>query len=94
MAKPLIEAGWQKITKACDRYALVAHDWAQLMYKEHTAKRDRIMLSNKHVPEGYELQTALLLSDRDAQKDDGTQLMFRQFFKFSGPSTASLAMET
>ena len=35
------------------------------MYKEHTAKCDRIMLSSKHVSEGYELQTALLLRDRD-----------------------------
>lgn len=65
LAKPLIEAGRQEATKACDRYVLVAHDWSQLMYKRHTAKRDRIMLSSKHVREGYELQTALLLSDRD-----------------------------
>jgi hypothetical protein len=33
------------------------------MYPEHTAKGDRVMLSSKHVPEGYELQTALLVSD-------------------------------
>ena len=65
LAKPLIEVGLHKVTNACDRYAMVAHDWSQLMYKDHTAKRDRIMLSSKHVPEGYELQTALLLSDRD-----------------------------
>lgn len=65
LAKPLIEAGRQEVSKACDRYVLIAHDWSQLMYKDHTAKCDRIMLSSKRVPEGYELQTALLLSDRD-----------------------------
>jgi hypothetical protein len=65
LAKPLTEVGRQEVTKTCDRYALVAHDWSQLMFKDHTAKCDRIMLSSKHVPEGYELQTALLLSDRD-----------------------------
>ena len=65
LARPLVEAGRQEAVTACRRYLLVAHDWSQLMYPEHTAKRDRVMLSSKHVPEGYELQTALLVSDRD-----------------------------
>jgi hypothetical protein len=35
------------------------------MYPGHNAKRDRITLSSRGGPEGYELQTALMLSDRD-----------------------------
>lgn len=65
LARPLIEAGREDAQAACDRYLLVVHDWSQLMYAEHTRKVDRIMLSSRHVPEGYELQTALLVSDRD-----------------------------
>jgi hypothetical protein len=65
MARPLIEAGRNEAASACDRYALVAHDWSQLMYPDHARKRDRIALSSKGVPEGYELQTALLIGDRD-----------------------------
>ena len=35
------------------------------MNPQHEAKRDRIVLSSRRVPEGYELQSALLISDRD-----------------------------
>jgi hypothetical protein len=65
LIRPLIEAGRQEAATTCDRYLLVVHDWSQLMYPRHTSKEDRIMLSSKHVPEGYELQTALLVSDRE-----------------------------
>ena len=68
LMEPLIEAGREAISTACDRYALVIHDWSQLMYAEHTAKRDRVVLSSRHVPEGYELQTALLASDRNGTR--------------------------
>lgn len=65
LARPLIEAGREEAATACDRYGLVVHDWSQLMYPHHTRKRDRIALSSKGVSEGYELQTALLVGDRD-----------------------------
>jgi hypothetical protein len=65
LAQPLIDAGRSEAATACDRYLLVAHDWSQLMYPEHSSKKDRIALSSKKAPEGYELQTALLVSDRD-----------------------------
>jgi hypothetical protein len=65
LARPLIEAARGEASSACDRWALVAHDWSQLMYPGHNAKRDRITLSGRGGPEGYELQTALMLSDRD-----------------------------
>lgn len=65
LARPLIDAGRDAAPAACDRYILVVHDWSQLMYPEHTEKKDRVMLSSRHKPEGYELQTALLVSDRE-----------------------------
>jgi hypothetical protein len=64
LAEPLIEAVRQEASSMCDRYLLVVHDWSQLMYPEHTSKKDRAQLSSKHVPEGYELQAALAVSDR------------------------------
>lgn len=65
LAKPLIAAGRAEAATSCDRFVLVVHDWSQLMYPAHHLKQDRVALSNKGVPEGYELQTALLVSDRD-----------------------------
>lgn len=65
LSEPLIEAARQEVLVACDDFVLVAHDWSQLMYPTHSAKRDRLALSSKKVPEGYELQSALLVSDRD-----------------------------
>jgi hypothetical protein len=65
LAKPLIDAGRAEVATSCDRFVLVVHDWSQLMYPQHELKGDRVALSSKGVPEGYELQTALLVSDRD-----------------------------
>jgi hypothetical protein len=65
LARPLIEAARSEAATACDRWALVVHDWSQLMYPGHDAKRDRIALSSRGGPEGYELQTALVVSDQD-----------------------------
>lgn len=65
LSEPLIEAGRQEVQTACGDFVLVAHDWSQLMYPTHSAKADRVALSSKKVPEGYELQSALLVSDRD-----------------------------
>ena len=65
LAEPLIEFARDETAHACDRYVLVVHDWSQLMYLKHARKKDRLPLNNKVVPEGYDLQTALLVSDRD-----------------------------
>ena len=65
LAKPLLEAARTEVATACDRWALVVHDWSQLMYPSHNAKRDRVTLSSRGGPEGYELHTALVVSDRD-----------------------------
>jgi hypothetical protein len=65
LAEPLLDVGRLEVPTACDRYVLVAHDWSQLMYAEHDGKKDRVALSSRRVPEGYELQSALLVGDRD-----------------------------
>jgi hypothetical protein len=65
LARPLIEAARQEVTTACKDWCLIAHDWSQLMYPEHSAKQDRVQLSSRRVPEGYELFTQLAVSDQD-----------------------------
>jgi hypothetical protein len=40
------------------------HDWSHLNYDRHTRKADRCGLAREH-RQGYELQSALLVSDRD-----------------------------
>jgi hypothetical protein len=42
---------------------LVMHDWSHLNFDRHTRKTDRIGC-NRHHTQGYELQSALLVSDR------------------------------
>ena len=65
LAKPLIDSVRTDIMSACNAWALVVHDWSQLMYRNHDSKKDRVLLSSRRVPEGYELQTALVVGDRD-----------------------------
>ena len=65
LAQPLVKAARSEVVLACDRWALVVHDWSQRMYPTHDAKQDRVALSSRGGPEGYELHTALLVSDRD-----------------------------
>jgi hypothetical protein len=65
LAEPLLDVARREVTEACDRYGLVLHDWSLLSYADHASKLDRLALSSTHQPEGYELQTALLASDRD-----------------------------
>ena len=65
LMQPLIETAREEVPRECDEYVLGVHDWSQLMFKDHTSKPDRIMLSSRRVPEGYELQSSLLVSDRD-----------------------------
>jgi hypothetical protein len=65
LGQQAIDFARQEAPQACDRYLLVVHDWSQLMYPDHTSKQDRAVLSSRKVPEGYELQTALLVGDRE-----------------------------
>jgi hypothetical protein len=65
LAAPLLEFARQEVPRTCDRFLLVVHDWSPLSLPTHTRKKDRISLSQLRVPEGYELQAALAVSDRD-----------------------------
>lgn len=64
LAEPLIACGSQALSGCGDRYGLLVHDWSRLAYKQHRCKPDRVVLKNKK-DLGYDLETALLLSDRD-----------------------------
>jgi hypothetical protein len=61
LAAPLLQQASQLLPQACRDYALVIHDWSQLHYAAHTRKRDRKSLGKDL---GYELATALLISDQ------------------------------
>lgn len=65
LAAPLVEFARGESNLHCQDYILAAHDWSQLMYPNHTGKKDRVMLSSNHVPEGYEILTTLLIGDRE-----------------------------
>jgi len=65
LAGPLVECGRAGVAGACGAYALVALDWSPLHYGRHgRSKRDRVPLGNAK-DLGYELLTALAVSDRD-----------------------------
>jgi len=64
LMEPLLKAARDAVPAACSRVALVAVDWSQLHYLKHASKLDRATLVNQH-DLGYELRTALLLSDVD-----------------------------
>jgi hypothetical protein len=66
LAQPLLEVARTTVPLECLDYALVALDWSQLHYNAHTSKQDRVELTNSK-DLGYELLTALLLSDQDGQ---------------------------
>jgi Transposase DDE domain len=63
LAQPLLAGARTAVAEACDAYALVMHDWSQLHYNGHPSKRDRVPLSQT-TDLGYELQSALVVSDR------------------------------
>lgn len=65
LAAPLLSFARQEVPKVCDRYVLIVHDWTPLSLGDHARKKDRIMLSQRRVPEGYEVQSSIAVSDRD-----------------------------
>jgi hypothetical protein len=64
LAGPLIECARLDVPDACDRRVLVVLDWSNLHYGGHAAKAARVGLAHGNDP-GYELLTALAVSDRD-----------------------------
>jgi len=63
LAGPLIECARQGVAEACNDWVLVVMDWSNLHLKDHDTKEDRVELAHSH-DLGYELLTALALSDR------------------------------
>src|SRR5690606_39245612 len=59
LAQPLIKTARTEVAAACDEWCLMVHDWSLMSYREHDSKKDRVKLSSRRVPEGYELLTHL-----------------------------------
>jgi len=64
LMQPLLQVADAAARSSCSEVALVACDWCQLHYSRHSSKADRTTLVNRH-DLGYELHTALLISDVD-----------------------------
>lgn len=62
LAAPLLNLARTQAARHVQDYALIVHDWSLLSYPKHRAKADRLQL-DAHM-QGYDLYTALLLSDR------------------------------
>ena len=65
LQEPLTEAAQTAARQRCHTYALCVHDWSRLSYK-HANKPDTYAMTHQH-DVGYDLQSSLLLSDRDGQ---------------------------
>ncbi|WP_211709088.1 hypothetical protein [Paraburkholderia aspalathi] len=66
LAQPLLALAHEEVPKVCDTYALVMHDWSRLNFHRHTSKTDKVQMTHA-TDVGYELQSSLLVSDRDGQ---------------------------
>jgi hypothetical protein len=64
LAAPLLERAHKAVKEHCQTYALCVQDVSPLHYTKHPSKTDRRVMYSQH-DLGYELQTALLISDRD-----------------------------
>lgn len=64
LAEPLRAVARTESANGCDHYALCVHDWSRINYHTHTGKRDRVQMTHA-TDVGYELQSSLLVSDRD-----------------------------
>ena len=64
LAAPLVECARAGAASCCDGHVLVALDWSPLHYGSHASKADRVALAHRR-DLGYDLLTALAVSDRD-----------------------------
>lgn len=64
LCAPLWDHACRSAVEGCDRWLPVVLDWSNLHYNGHASKSDRIELSMRN-DLGYEMLTALALSDRD-----------------------------
>jgi hypothetical protein len=65
LAQPLLQAAADAASSHCRDFALVPIDWSWLNYGHHASKTDR--LRGPYGVVGYQLLSALLVSDRDGQ---------------------------
>jgi hypothetical protein len=63
LVEPLLAQGRAALAQTGSEYGLVLHDWSYLNFEGHTRKPDRVRCRGGHT-RGYELQTALLVSER------------------------------
>jgi hypothetical protein len=63
LAQPLLTNARAALAQTGGEYGLVMHDWSYLNFERHTRKPDRIGCRGPHT-QGYELQSALLVSER------------------------------
>lgn len=66
LAEPLLERARLAVAATCQNYALCVHDQSGLHFTRHQAKVDRKMMYSRD-DLGYEMSSALLLSDQDGQ---------------------------
>jgi len=64
LAVPIMAMARTEVPEHCAAYALVMHDWSRLNFGGHTSKKDRVQMTHD-TDVGYELQSSLLVSDRD-----------------------------
>lgn len=64
LAGPLLGMARTEVPEHCEAYALSMHDWSRLNFGGHTSKKDRVRMTHE-TDVGYELQSSLLVSDRD-----------------------------
>src|SRR5205085_10054496 len=62
LMRPIIAQARDAVASDCEQFVLVPHDWSGVNYSRHESKQDRIRLNIDQW--GYDLQAALLVSDR------------------------------
>ncbi len=64
--QPLLSQAHQGVTERCDSYALSIADWSAVSFGRDESKTDKKQRTHKY-DVGYELQTSLLLSNRNGE---------------------------
>jgi hypothetical protein len=65
LVEPLLAAGRDSVAEHCERMALVVHDWSKLNFYRHRRKAKRLPSDRSGWPEGYEIFSTLVVSDRE-----------------------------
>src|SRR5207253_7783070 len=65
LAEPLLTAAREGVAEHCERMALVVHDWSKLNFYRHQRKANRLPSDRSGWPEGYEIFSTLVVSDRE-----------------------------